>query len=215
MSGGLGLAAPSGTLGITVLKRGAYTLTYEDVVDGIRNLANKKLVLKEYRKIAIAKKLGIPTFYGSLFIKTFDPLGNLKEDHGLVSLRVVTDTGVAYIVDAFQNLTELENMKYHGIGTGVTAEAASQSALVTELTTELNPNSTRATGTTTESAANVYQTVGVNTVDAAVALREHGVFSQAAVPGGVMIDRSLFAAVNLESGDSIQTDYRLTFASGG
>ena len=58
------------------------------------------------------------------------------ENHGIVSRKVITDTGVAFLVDAWQNSTEMENMKYHGIGTGSTAEAASQTALVTESTTE-------------------------------------------------------------------------------
>lgn len=136
-------------------------------------------------------------------------------DHGVVSRKVVTDTGVAFIVDAFQNLTEIENLKYHGIGTGGTAEAASQTALVTELTTQYNPDSTRATGSTTENAANIYRTVGTNAVDSAVAITEHGIFSQAATGGGTMLDRSLFSAVNLAIGDSLQSTYDLTLTSGG
>jgi hypothetical protein len=136
-------------------------------------------------------------------------------DLGVVSRKVVTDTGVAFIVDAFQNLVELENMKYHGVGTGSTAEAASQTALVTESTTALNPDSTRATGTTTEASAAVYRTVGTVTFDATAAITEHGIFSQAATGGGVMLDRSVFSAVNVASGDSIQATYDLTFTSGG
>lgn len=141
-----------------------------------------------------------------------------REEWGIVSRKVVTDAGVGFIVDAFQNITELENMKYHGIGTGSTAEAAGDTALVTELTTEYNPNSTRATGTTTEGAsANIYRTVGTNTLDAApgAALREHGVFSQAATGGGVLLDRSVFAAITLASGDGLQSTYELTCTSGG
>lgn len=166
------------------------------------------------RKVFLARKLGIPTFWGQLWLRVFRANGDV-EDLGLASLRVVTDTGVAYIVDAFQNLTELENLKYHGIGTGGTAEAASQTALVTESTTALNPDSTRATGSTTEAAANIYRTVGTNTVDASVACTEHGIFSQAATGGGVMLDRSLFSVVNLASGDSLQTTYDFTIASNG
>lgn len=140
------------------------------------------------------------------------------EPYGIVSQKVVTDTGVGFIVDAFQNLVEMENMKFHGIGTGGTAEAASQTALVTELTTEYNPNSTRATGSTTETSANIYSTVGTNTLDSGTpAITEHGVFAQAATGGGVMFDRSLFAAINLTgaNGDGLQTTYNCTFASGG
>jgi hypothetical protein len=140
----------------------------------------------------------------------------LLEFWGVVSKKVVTDTGVGFIVDAFQNSVEVENMKYHGLGTGSTAEAASQSALVTELTTEYTGN-VRATGTTTEGATgNIYRTVGTNTLDSGTpALREHGVFSANAA--GVMLDRSLFAAINLDgtAGDGLQSTYELTFSSGG
>ena len=137
-----------------------------------------------------------------------------RDDLGLVSYKVVTDAGVGYIVDAFQNLTELENMKYHGLGTGTTAEAASQTGLVTELTTQYNPDNTRATGSLTEGAgANVFRTVGTNTVDGAAAVTEHGIFS--AATGGVLLDRSLFSVINLASGDSLQTTYDLSLTSGG
>jgi hypothetical protein len=163
------------------------------------------------RAVVIESELWVKTFYRDRhgFLR-------LKENFGLTSRKVVTDTGVAFIVDAFQNSVELENMKFHGIGTGSTAEAASQTALVTELTTQYTGN-VRATGTTTETAANVYSTVGLNTIDSGgpVTIAEHGVFSQAATGGGVMLDRSLTGSNVLNDNDAIQTDYRLTIASGG
>jgi hypothetical protein len=135
---------------------------------------------------------------------------------GVVSCRVVTDAGVGFIVDAFQNIVELENMKFHGFGTGTTAEAAGQTALVTELTTAYATDNTRPTGSTTEGAsANIYRTVGTLSPDASVAITEHGIFSQAATGGGVLLDRSVFSAINLVSGDSLQITYDLTFTSGG
>lgn len=138
------------------------------------------------------------------------------EDHGIVSRRVVTTAGVGFLVDAWQNITELENMKYHGIGTGSGAEASSETALVTESTTALNPDSTRATGTLAEGAgANIFRSVGTLTADAAIAAIEHGLFSQAAVPGGVLWDRSLYSVVNLAIGDSLQTTYDMTATAGG
>lgn len=164
-------------------------------------------------EIKFAEKHGIATAYGALLLAPVR--GGVKVEYGLASLRVVTDAGVAFIVDAFQNLTELENMKYHGLGSGGTAEAASQTALVTEFTTQYNPDNTRATGTTTEAAANIYQTVATNNFDATVAVTEHGIFSQAATGGGTLLDRSLFSTINLASGDGLQSDYRLTFTSGG
>jgi hypothetical protein len=136
-----------------------------------------------------------------------------EHDLGVVCRKVVTNNGVGFIVDAFQNLVEVETMKYHGLGTGTNAEAAADSALQTELTTEYNPNSTRATGTTTESASNAYRTVATNTLDGAAAVTEHGVFS--ASSAGVLLDRSVFSVVNLAASDSLESTYTLTFTAGG
>jgi hypothetical protein len=168
------------------------------------------------RRVVGCKVLRAAHVYGQLYLRRFRPDGTIDE-LGLASLRVVTDTGVGYIVDAFQNLVELENMKFHGFGTGSTAESASQTALVTELTTEYVSDNVRPTGTTTEGAtANIYRTVATLDPDADVALREHGIFSQAATGGGVMLDRSLYAAINLTgaTGDTLQATYDLTFTSG-
>jgi hypothetical protein len=166
------------------------------------------------RKVALANALGLAHAYGQLSLTILRADGSV-EDLGLVSCRVVTDTGVGFIVDAFENLVEPETMKYHGLGTGTTAEAASQTGLVTELSTAYNPDNTRATGSTTETSANIYRTIGTNTLDASASVTEHGVFSQAATGGGVMLDRSVFTAVALASGDSLQSTYDFTINSGG
>ena len=139
------------------------------------------------------------------------------EDYGVVGRRVITDTGVAFLVDAWQNIVELEIMKYHGLGTGVTAEAQTQTALVTELTTEYTGN-VRATGTTTEGATgNIFKTVGSNLLDGTpgAALREHAILSQAATGGGTMFDRTLYAAITLSSGDTLESSYEATCSANG
>lgn len=164
-------------------------------------------------RVLIARAFGVATHYGSVSLVVIRKDGRML-DYGLASLRVVTDTGVGYIVDAFQNSVELENMKFHAIGTGTNAEAAGNTALQTELSTVYNPDNTRATGSTTENGANVYRTVGTNTVDGSAAITEHGIMSQAATGGGVLLDRSVFSAVNLASGDSLQSTFDLTLTSG-
>lgn len=129
------------------------------------------------------------------------------EDRGLISTKVVTTAGVGFIVDAFQNSVELETMKYHGVGTGNTAEASSDTALVTEV-------ETRGTGTTTEGAsANIYRTVGTVSFANARAVVEHGIFS--ASSGGVLLDRSVFSVINVGVGDAIEFTYELTLPAGG
>lgn len=156
---------------------------------------------------------GIPTLTSELSLRLRKADGRMV-DYGVVSRRVVTSAGVGFIVDAWQNLVELENMKYHGCGTGTTSEASGDTALVTESTTALNPDSTRATGTQTEPAANQVTSTGTLTFDASAAVTEHGLFSQAATGGGTLFDRSVFSAINVVSGDSIQFAYTLSLTAG-
>lgn len=139
-------------------------------------------------------------------------------DYGVLSNRVVTTAGVGYIVDAFQNLVELEEMKYHAFGTGTNAEASGDTALQTEETTQYATDNIRPTGTTTEGAsANIYRTVATYSPDSGGtrAITEHGVLSDADVGQGVLLDRSVFSAVNLVAGqDSLQSTYELTLTAG-
>lgn len=136
-------------------------------------------------------------------------------DYGLASLYVVTTVGAGYIVDAFQNSVEMEDMKYHGIGTGSNAAVVGDTDIETELTTEYSTDNTRATGSTTENGATVYQTVGTNSVDSAVGIEEHGILSSATVGSGVLLDRHVFAVINLGNGDSLQSTYDFTVNTGG
>ena len=170
-----------------------------------------KIVLGSF----IARRAGLMHAYGALFL-TVTKADGRRIQYGLASLRVVTTVGVGFIVDAFQNSVELETMKYHGIGTGTTAAAVGDTGIETELTTQYTSDNTRATGTTTEGAsANIYRTVGTNEVDATVAITEHGILSNATVGSGVLLDRHVFSAVNLVSGDSLQSTYDLTVSAGG
>lgn len=177
----------------------------------LRNLPN---LWRGLWRIAIAAAFRISNVHGAVYLRVLRADGRV-EDAGLVSLRVVTNNGVGFIVDAFQNLVELENMKFHGFGTGTNSEAASDSALQTELTTQYATANTRPTGTTTEAAANIFRTVATLSPSASVAIAEHGIFSQAATGGGVLLDRSVFAVKNLDVGDSLQVTYDLTFTAGG
>jgi hypothetical protein len=168
-------------------------------------------------RIAFARVFGLPHFYGQLCLTVRRGNGEVV-DLGLASLRVITTTGVNFIVDAFQNSVEVENMKFHGFGTGSGSEAIGNTALGTELTTEYVSN-VRPTGTTEEGAsANIYKTVATLSPDSGGTLQitEHGIFDQAATGGGVMLDRDLFTAVPIVAGsDSLQADEQITFAAGG
>lgn len=227
MSNNGGFVGPVGSLGLQVIKAiPNHTLSLdeikfhalphrgltEEVADWRSD--NKNDFKRGFETVKKLNKYNLPGFYGGLWLKRIAEDGTIT-NYGLGSLRVVTDAGVAYIVSVFQGTGSLGNMKFHGIGTGTTAESSADTALITELTTQYNPDSTRATGTTTNNGANVYQTVATNTVDSGVSITEHGIFSQAATSGGTLLDRSKFTAVALSSGDSLQTTYQLTITSGG
>jgi hypothetical protein len=219
--------APSGALGVRVFRATptytgslwsavraglpAFGLTRDVFWYRVRNLPN---LLRGVWRIAVAQLVGAPTMFGVVSARVRRAATGIWDDLGVLSCRVVTNNGVAFIVDAFDNTLEAEIMNYHGCGTTNTAENASDSALGAESTTILNPDSTRATGTQTQPSANVYQTVGTLTFDGAGAIVEHGLFSQAATGGGVLFDRSVFSTINVASGDSIQFTYQLTLTAG-
>lgn len=137
-------------------------------------------------------------------------------DLGCLGKRVVTTAFVNYLRDDLANAAggaDISTFKYHGCGTGTTAEDIGDTALVTECTTALNPDSTRAVGTQVNSVAKTYSSVGTLTFDASAAVTEHGLFSAAS--SGTLMDRTVFAAINVASGDSIQFTYTLTISDGG
>lgn len=170
---------------------------------------------RSFRPLIYANLFKLTTLQGSLRLRKITPDGEVF-DFGLVGLKLVTNAGVDYIVDAFQNSVELEIMNFHGIGLGSTAENVGDTDIETELTTQYASDNTRATGSLAEGASsNIYRTVGTNTVDAAVALREHGVLNNAAVGSGVLLDRTVYALINLADGDSLQSTYELTVSAGG
>lgn len=129
-----------------------------------------------------------------------------EEQLGLISTKVVTTVGVNFLVDALQNLVEAELLKFHAAGTGGTAEAVGDTALVTEV-------ESRATGTLAEGAsANIFRTVGTVAFTATRSIVEHGVFS--ASTAGTLLDRSVFTSIGVDNGDSIQFTYELTLPAG-
>lgn len=127
-------------------------------------------------------------------------------DYGVVSRRVVTNAGVAFLTDCFQNLAEAEAINWHDSGTGTAAEAVTDTTI-----TAAGP--ARVAGTQSEPASNQYRTVGTITYSATAAITEHGLFTASAA--GSLWDRSVFAAINVGSGDSIQFTYTLTSNAGG
>jgi hypothetical protein len=115
---------------------------------------------------------------------------------------LVTNTGKDIITNRIIGSGTEPN--YVAIGTGTTAEAATQTALVTEVETRALGTSSRATTTT---ANDTYRVVGTITATAGRAVTESGLFD--ASTSGNMFTRGVFSVVNLSTGDSIQLTWNV------
>lgn len=157
----------------------------------------------------LGRMLGFGVFTSQLSLTHINGKTGLRTNYGVVSRRLVTTAFVNFVVDQMQTETsEFGDFKFHDSGVGTTAAAIGDTDM------ETTDGEARVTGTQTEGAsANIYQTVGTITYTTTKAITEHGVFS--IVTGGTMIDRHVFAAVNVDNTDQIEFTYEITFAAGG
>jgi hypothetical protein len=155
----------------------------------------------------LSRVTGIPTLTSSLRVLLIKRDGT-RINYGVVGYRVVTTAWVNFVVDQLQTETSVfGDFKFHDSGVGTTAEN------VADVGIETTDGESRATGTQTEGAANAYVSVGLIAYTTTKAITEHGLFNDATT--GTLMDRTVFAAVNVENGDSISFTYTLTVSAGG
>jgi hypothetical protein len=170
------------------------------------------------RLLYLPKDAGEAVLPGNLFFNGHlsaihrDALGRIKDIYDLGS-GVVTDEGVAYMVDDFDNASggaDISLFNFHDSGTGVAAAAVTD----VDLGTPAGP-ATRATGTRSQPAANQFRSVGTIAYTGTLAITEWGLFTDSNRATNIMWDRRVFAAINVVSGDSIEFTYTLTVNAGG
>jgi len=145
---------------------------------------------------------GVQVFEGSLGIRV--KRNGVWYNFGTVCHKVISTAFAEFVVD--QLITETSvfgDFKYHQIGTGSTAEAAAQTALIT-------PVESVTTGSQAEDSSKVYKSTASIAITDTRALREHGIFNNATPASGTMMDRSLYDVISLISGDTFETTYKLT-----
>lgn len=156
--------------------------------------------------VPLARFFGLMTAYGTLEARLLKADGSVI-DYGVLGHRVVTTAFVSFVVDQLQTETSVfGDFKYHDSGVGTTAENASDTAIQT------TDGEARVAGTQTESSATVYQSVGTINYTTSKAITEHGLFND--LTAGTLLDRTVFAAINVSNGDAIQFTYSLTVAAG-
>ena len=137
------------------------------------------------------------------------------EERREVRDKVVTDDFCEDIVDnLIAEQAAFGDYKYHHSGTGVGAEGAGDAGLGTP---ELDA---RTVGTQAESSSKVYESVATETFDDTAAITEHGLFNTAGaggppVTGGIMMDRTKIAAINVVNTNQIEWTFTIAFTSGG
>jgi hypothetical protein len=124
---------------------------------------------------------------------------------GVIARKKVTTAFVNYLSLSLTDQTTypINIFKYHDSGIGTNAESNADVALQTP-TGDARVAGTQVIG----GSANIYRTVATITYSVGKAVTEHGVFSLAAA--GTLMDRSVFSAINVGAGESIQFTYELT-----
>ncbi len=185
-----------------VLHKEKQTAMDPDIAWRIRNLKN---LMRGFKRVNREARDNRSRPAGLLRIKFLSPEGELEL--GLASVNLVTNAGVAYVIDALQAAATIENLKYHASGTGGTAEDVGDTALVTEV-------DTRVAGTQIEgSSANIYKTVATLTYSVARSIVEQGVLS--ASSAGTLFDRSVFTSIPGDTDASIIFTFEWTLNAGG
>jgi hypothetical protein len=138
------------------------------------------------------------TVTGKLNVILVDQMGIVKEEHDFDNL--VVTAGKGYIASRMKDATATA-MSHMAIGTGTTAAAASQTALVTEA------NRQALTSTSVSGAAVTYSaTFGAG--NGTGAITEAGLFN--ASSGGTMLCRTVFSVINKGAADTLTVSWTVT-----
>ena len=157
--------------------------------------------------IPVAKMTGTLAATGRLEARLIRANGEIV-NYGLLSNHSVTNAFVNFLAaQLVTDTTEIGDFKFHDSGVGTTAENVTDTAM------ETTDGESRATGNQTNPTSPTYRSVGTISYTTTKAITEHGVFSQST--GATLMDRSVFSAINVVNGDSIQFTYTLTLTAGG
>lgn len=145
---------------------------------------------------------------GQLNIVLKDKDGNVKNE--LTEKNLVVNAGLAFIINRMSSDVSGGKalMSHMAVGSGTTAAAAAQTALVTQL------GSRETIDTTTIAGSNLEKIVYVSSFeagDATGAVTEAGIFNAAS--SGDMLCRTVFAVVNKAADDTMSVTWTITLAA--
>lgn len=140
--------------------------------------------------------------HGAMTAILFKADGTVETTH---KDNIIVDAGFDFICDCIgKSASRPAVAGYIALGTGTTAAAAAQTALVTETLRKA------ATYAHTAGTKTFTMTVTFNAGEATAAITEAGVFN--AVSAGTMLDRVVFPVVNKGSDDTLQVIFTFTLS---
>lgn len=146
---------------------------------------------------------------GVFYFSLKDSLGRIKKEWS--SANLVTNAGFAGIASRINGSGGEAAATYLAVGTGTNAANATDTTLQTEITgsglDRVNASASRVTTSVTNDTAQLTTTF---TVTGSKAVTEAGVLNAASV--GTLFARTVFAAVNVVSGDTLVVTYKIKAA---
>jgi hypothetical protein len=133
-----------------------------------------------------------------------DQFGNIKQEE---EQNLVVTTGLSYLISRAKDATTTA-MSHIAVGTGTTAAATTQTALVGEVARVALTSTTQVTTTVTGDAIQYVATFPAGSGTAA--LTEAGIFNSASV--GTMMARTVFAVINKGALDTLTITWKITIA---
>jgi hypothetical protein len=160
-----------------------------------------------FEALRITRPKSALEMFGLVNARVFDKTGTLKADHGLVGVKKVTLEFAELLADAMTSSGAsalIDDFTSHEMGSGSTAEASTDQALVTA-------QDGRNIGTQTHGAtSNLYATTATITATSTYEVREHGVFNQTSTTADYLLDRSVVTGFNVNTDDEVEWTYTLT-----
>ncbi len=204
---------PKGEVSLTLIKASGEIVEHAEApVVGAPwrpRLKNGWKVLRQRAKFWVARRLHIAHFRSVLRLRHYDASRGVWVDYGAVGMKSVTDAGVEYLADDWLDDSEDQTiMRFAAFGTGVVGENVTDTLLGTEV-------ETRESGTKSQPVPEDLRVVATHTFAGTFAITEHGIFSVITTATITLWDRTVFGAINVDSGDAIEATYTCTINSGG
>ncbi len=156
----------------------------------------------------VSKRMGMVSFRPKLHARLIKADGTVI-NYGMIGIgRLVTTVFCEDMVDELiAESTAWGDYKFHDSGVGTTAAAVGDTDI------ETTDGESRVAGTQVEASTVIYRSVGTIAYTTTKAITEHGLFN--IITAGILMDRHVFSAINVDNGDSIQFTYELTVTAGG